>query len=125
LFSSTIVSVVFHFIHVRDLIDNHGLRLVSETQRLELAHLATHNFLTGLANRGKFLEHLELTLAKSKRTNFKVGVLYGNLNDFKIMNDTFEHEFGDEVLKLVSKGLITVNRKTWQHDLAEMSLSFC
>jgi diguanylate cyclase (GGDEF)-like protein len=112
LFSSTIVSVVFHFIHVRDLIDNHGLRLVSETQRRELAHLATHDFLTGLANRRKFLEHLELALANSKRTGFKVGVLYCDLNDFKIMNDTFGHEFGDEVLELVSKGLTTVIRQT-------------
>jgi diguanylate cyclase (GGDEF)-like protein len=105
LFSSTLASVVFHFIHVRDVIDNHRLRL-------QLERLATHDSLTGLANRRKFLEHLQLAIANGKRTGFKVGVLYCDLNNFKIMNDTYGHEFGDEVLMLVADRLTSVIRET-------------
>ncbi len=88
LVSACLISIVFHFVHVRDLADNYKLRLFSEEQRLIMEQLATRDSLTELANRRKFLKNLELAIANSKRTGLKVGVLYLDLNDFKILNDT-------------------------------------
>ncbi len=101
-FSATMVSVVFHHIHVRNPRDNYRLRLIGDYQRKEVEFLATHDFLTDLANRRLFLERLTLEIAHAKRADKKVGVLFCDLNDFKLMNDTYGHEFGDEFAVLVT-----------------------
>lgn len=111
-FSSTLISIVFHFVHVRDLNENHRLRLISEKQRKKATYLAMHDFLTGLPNRRLFVERTELSIAMARRSDLKVGILFCDLNDFKPMNDTFGHEFGDEVLKEVGSTLVEAIRET-------------
>ncbi|GIU89798.1 MAG: hypothetical protein KatS3mg010_0897 [Acidimicrobiia bacterium] len=61
-----------------------------------LAHEATHDPLTGLLNRGAFLTHLELALARRGRGD--VALLFIDLDHFKPVNDTLGHDAGDTVL---------------------------
>ncbi|MFK8043417.1 diguanylate cyclase domain-containing protein [Congregibacter sp.] len=96
--TTTLTSIVFYVIHIRDLVENHRLRIESERQRTEMEHLATHDSLTNLPNRRKFMERLAQEFATLKRHGRKIGVLYIDLNDFKSMNDVHGHKFGDKVL---------------------------
>ena len=66
------------------------LRDVTERRRLEreLTHQAFHDSLTGLANRVLFADRLQHALARGARDGSVVGVLFIDLDDFKIVNDT-------------------------------------
>ena len=66
----------------------------------DLTHRASHDSLTGLANREMFAEQLERALSAKggRRATADVGVLYVDLDGFKAVNDTFGHDAGDEVL---------------------------
>jgi diguanylate cyclase (GGDEF)-like protein len=72
-----------------------------EKARAEALHRATHDPLTGLANRALFTEHLE-------RTPLPLALLALDLDRFKHVNDTLGHEAGDDLLMQVAKRLSTV-----------------
>ena len=77
-----------------------------EAEAIEkLAHAALHDSLTGLANRTSFLEHLELALTRAGRTRHGAAVLFIDLDNFKLVNDSFGHAAGDELLKAVGSRL--------------------
>jgi len=83
-----------------------------EAEALEkLAHAALHDSLTGLANRVSFLEHLELALTRADRTHRGAAVLFIDLDNFKLVNDSFGHGAGDELLKAVGLRLQGALRK--------------
>lgn len=84
-------------------------RDVSERQRLSelLAHRATHDDLTGLANRTLFVERLAAALARSDRDGHRVAVCFLDLDDFKEINDRLGHAAGDELLVDVADRLAT------------------
>ncbi|HUY52358.1 MAG TPA: EAL domain-containing protein [Streptosporangiaceae bacterium] len=76
------------------------LRDVTEHRQLEreLKYRAFHDSLTGLPNRLLFQERVVRALARARRTGANVAVLFIDLDDFKIINDTMGHGVGDELL---------------------------
>lgn len=63
-----------------------------------IAHLANHDDLTGLHNRRSFEHHLQQTIAIAQRTDMAHGLLYLDLDRFKMVNDTCGHHAGDQLL---------------------------
>ena len=62
---------------------------------------ATTDELTGLANRRRFMEALTLELKRAERFGSPLALVLADLDDFKLVNDRFGHNVGDEVLRAV------------------------
>lgn len=77
-----------------------------------LQYQATHDELTGLANRKLFLERLNQATTMAQRSGAMVGVLLLDLNKFKIINDSLGHHAGDDLLRAVGKRLQNLTRET-------------
>ena len=78
----------------------------------KLEFKASHDGLTGLPNRAAFEEHLSLAVARARRRDLAVAVLYLDLDDFKLVNDTRGHAAGDEVLQQLGSRLRRISRDT-------------
>jgi predicted signal transduction protein with EAL and GGDEF domain len=78
----------------------------------QIAHQATHDGLTGLANRLLFRDRLELALARAKRHGSFAALLFLDLDRFKDVNDTLGHSAGDQLLRSVSDRLQVALRAT-------------
>lgn len=84
------------------------LRDVTATKAFEeqLRRVAFHDALTGLANRGLFLEHLKVAVNRSRRSqNYQFAVLVVDLDRFKVFNDSLGHLTGDHLLVAVAERL--------------------
>lgn len=91
----------------------YSLRALLERRRIdELAWLASHDPLTGLVNRRRFEEELELRMSESSRYGVQGALLSIDLDEFKPVNDTYGHAAGDRVLQTVSRVLTSVTRNT-------------
>ncbi len=77
----------------------------------QLRHQAMHDALTGLPNRVLALDRAQQMLARARRQQLSIAVLYIDLDGFKHVNDTFGHAAGDELLQIVAKRLRTVVRE--------------
>ncbi|WP_174727683.1 bifunctional diguanylate cyclase/phosphodiesterase [Mesobacillus harenae] len=73
--------------------------------------MAFHDALTGLPNRHMYNEFLETAMARSKKHNQVLAVMFLDLDRFKFINDTMGHEAGDDLLKKVSEQLLKSVRK--------------
>ena len=78
----------------------------------EVAFLAYHDRLTGLPNRAMFEEIMQLDLARARRHRLSVAVLYMDLDNFKLINDSLGHEAGDELLRQVAARITEASRET-------------
>lgn len=87
---------------------------ISALKRYEnqLTHQANHDALTQLPNRNLFGTHLEAALARARRSEKKLALLFLDLDRFKMVNDTLGHGTGDELLRGVSERLQQCIRQT-------------
>ena len=87
---------------------------ITERKRAEeqVAFLAYHDKLTGLPNRALFEEMLESAIARARRHDLGVGVIYLDLDNFKLVNDSLGHHAGDELLKQLAERLRGCTRET-------------
>ena len=90
-----------------------AIRYAIERKRFEehLTYLAQYDHLTGLVNRILFRDRLVQATARSKRMQQMIGLMLLDLDRFKLVNDTFGHDMGDELLKAVSERLKTCVRE--------------
>jgi diguanylate cyclase (GGDEF)-like protein/PAS domain S-box-containing protein len=87
---------------------------MTERKRAEekAAFLAYHDKLTGLPNRAMFEELLELSISRARRHGASVAVVYADLDDFKLVNDSLGHDAGDELLRQLAGRLKEATRET-------------
>jgi diguanylate cyclase (GGDEF)-like protein len=78
----------------------------------EYSYLAYHDPLTGLPNRAMFERLLDLALARARRANLAVAVLFVDLDDFKTVNDSLGHTSGDDLLRQMGERLRSASRAT-------------
>jgi diguanylate cyclase (GGDEF)-like protein/PAS domain S-box-containing protein len=78
----------------------------------ELNHLASHDALTGLLNRGSAMGAAEATLLTGGLATHDFGVVVMDLDHFKSVNDTYGHLVGDEVLTALGRVLRSVARSS-------------
>lgn len=77
----------------------------------ELEKIAYYDALTGLPNKRKFLKLLEKNIEETTANNKKFALFFMDLDGFKAANDTYGHNCGDEVLKLVANRLEAIAHK--------------
>ncbi len=86
---------------------------VTESRRLsqQLSYQARHDALTGLINRREFEERLEQTIEQAHTHQNEHALLYMDLDQFKVVNDTCGHAAGDELLRQITSLLQSKMRK--------------
>jgi diguanylate cyclase (GGDEF)-like protein len=82
---------------------------LAEAQR-QLTHIAYHDSLTGLPNRASFEERLKTALDGCADGRCAAAVLFIDLDNFKLINDSFGHAAGDELLRAVAGRLSRATR---------------
>jgi diguanylate cyclase (GGDEF)-like protein/PAS domain S-box-containing protein len=87
---------------------------VSERQRYEeqLAYRATHDELTGLPNRQLLQDRLQQAILNAERYGREAAVVFIDLDDFKLINDSLGHGAGDIALKTIAERLSNSVRET-------------
>jgi diguanylate cyclase (GGDEF)-like protein/PAS domain S-box-containing protein len=90
------------------------IRDITEIKKNEekLKHQAYFDSLTGIPNRTLFLDRSEIALNQAKRSNEGLAVIFIDLDEFKVLNDTLGHDAGDIMLKTVSQRFINCARKS-------------
>ena len=78
-------------------------QLEEATERLRVE--ATHDTLSGLLNRGAFFDSLQRELSRSKRKSEPVALIMGDIDHFKVINDSRGHMAGDAVIREVARRL--------------------
>jgi diguanylate cyclase (GGDEF)-like protein/PAS domain S-box-containing protein len=90
-------------------------RDITERKRAEemLAHHTLHDLLTSLPNRALFLDRLQHAVTRARRhPDYAFAVLFIDLDEFKVLNDSLGHSAGDELLIQIGQRLLSCFRET-------------
>lgn len=82
-----------------------GLRRQHREAEATIRHLAFHDSLTGLPNRHRFEQRLALALNSAREWNKQHALLYIDLDQFKVVNDTCGHMAGDQLLRQLAEAM--------------------
>jgi len=77
----------------------------------QIEYMAFNDTLTGLPNRNMLSSYFPKAIARCKRKNTKLAIMYIDLDKFKNVNDTFGHDIGDLLLKQVAQRLLECVRQ--------------
>jgi diguanylate cyclase (GGDEF)-like protein len=84
-------------------------KLIDTHKRLK--YLAENDPMTGLSNRYYFEEHLRGAIQRAQRLNFQLGLVYLDIDNFKLINDSLGHDSGDLLLQKIAQRLLGVVRE--------------
>lgn len=84
---------------IRRELDEAGARRARRRAEAAIQHLALHDALTGLRNRASFLRALDKLIEEARQQDAHHSLLFLDLDQFKVINDTCGHLAGDEMLK--------------------------
>ncbi len=90
-----------------------SFRDITERANLEkkLEYQALHDTLTGLPNRVLLSDRLDSALEIARKHDHLVGILFFDLDRFKLVNDSLTHAVGDELLVLIAQRLAVIMRE--------------
>ena len=91
---------------IRDISVRKAAEAAALKMTLQMAHSAEHDFLTGLPNRLLLNDRVGQAIALAKRHNYKVAVLFLDVDGFKHINDSLGHPTGDKLLQSIAKRLL-------------------
>ncbi|HWE64239.1 MAG TPA: EAL domain-containing protein [Chloroflexota bacterium] len=103
IWSSVAIGFLALYVTLFIVVQNASRRLVRQSARL--AHQALHDALTDLPNRALLHERLQQALRDAQRGQEATALLLMDLDRFKEINDTFGHQYGDQVLQQVGRRL--------------------
>ncbi len=78
----------------------------------ELQRIAVIDGLTGIANRRRFDEAIDLEWRREKREGFPISLIMCDVDNFKMFNDTYGHQAGDECLRAIARVLSSYARRS-------------
>ncbi len=85
--------------------------VVQNKNRVHFKNMALRDFLTGAPNRRAILDYANLRYEEAKQTDMPLAFVLIDIDEFKIVNDRFGHNIGDEVLKTFANALKSVIRQ--------------
>ncbi len=95
-----------------EIFSDNSSQVAMRQRSAELQKMALFDALTGAANRRYIEMHLETRLNELQRYGWPFGILFIDIDHFKRVNDTYGHDAGDKVLKMVAETLMS-NMKTY------------
>lgn len=112
---------MYYICTAHEILDDSGRRIGALASMQDVTQLtkasftidrqANYDVLTGLANRRLMAERLDARIASCEREHIKGALIYIDLDNFKTINDSMGHSYGDEVLVNIAKNLQTEVRK--------------
>lgn len=97
---------------IQDYIDTAKPEIVSKKLMHMLELTARTDPLTGLYNRKYLEESVKMIISQAKRTDTSYGILMADIDFFKMINDTYGHDVGDEAIKIIAQTLVENTRES-------------